>query len=108
MTETQRNWADARKRLAEAVRSAGFPEALTDLLAGELKSPGGMDRMASWMNLARPRSLEMVVDEMLAIRAELDAWRERKESQAAQAGITRWLNSAERWALEEEEEEAEE
>ena len=100
MTETQRSWASAQARLAAAVTGAGFPEELTGLLAKELKSPGAMDRMAAWLAQARPRSLETVVDEMLAIRGDLDAWKRKKESEAAQAGVTRWLNSRERWELE--------
>lgn len=96
MTEAQRAWAEARNRLAAAVRSAGFPGELADLLAKELRSPGAMDRMAAWIAQARPRSLESIVDEMLAIRAEIDAWARKKEGQSAQAGITRWLNSRER------------
>ncbi len=36
---------------------------------------------------------------MLAIRAEIDAWMEKKEGEAAQAGMTRWLNSRERREL---------
>ena len=104
MTETQRSWASARARLAAAVTGAGFPEELTGLLAKELKSPGAMDRMAAWLAQTRPRSLETVVDEMLAIRGDLDAWKQKKESEAAQAGMTRWLNSRERWELEDPEE----
>ena len=104
MTEAQRNWASARKRLADAVTSAGYPYELVDLLARELKSPGAMDRMASWLAQARPRSLETIVDEMLAIRAEMDAWIRKKESEAAQAGITGWLNNRERRELEDPEE----
>ena len=96
MTEAQRIWSGARKRLAAAVTSAGFPEELADLLAKELKSPKAIDRLASWMYLARPGSLETIVDEMLAIRTGIEAWAERKESQAAQTGITDWLNSRER------------
>ncbi len=34
----------------------------------------------------------MLVDEMLAICAEIDAWRERKGSRDAQAMYTAWLN----------------
>ena len=104
MTESQRIWANARNRLAGAVTSAGFPDELADLLAKELKSPKAIDRMTSWIYQARPRSLEMIVDEMLAIRADIDAWIRKKESEAAQAGITDWLNSTERWELEEPEE----
>ena len=80
MTEAQRVWAAARNRLTGAVRAAGFPEELSDLLAKELRSPRAIDRMTSWINQAHPRSLETIVDEMLAIRADLDAWAEKKES----------------------------
>ena len=104
MTEAQRIWSDARNRLAAAITAVGFPEELADLMARELKSPRAMDRMTSWLVQARPRSLETVVDEMLAIRADVDAWIRKKEGQAAQAGITSWLNSSERWRLDEEEE----
>ena len=38
----------------------------------------------------------MVVDEMLAICADIEAWRKKKESQEAQWGYTRWLNSDDR------------
>ena len=83
------------EELAEYQESKSMEE-LADLLAKELKSPKAIDRMASWIRLARPRSMEAVADEMLAIRAEIDAWAEKKESEAAQAGITDWLNSRER------------
>ena len=38
----------------------------------------------------------MIIDEMLAIRAEIDAWKEKKENREAQEGYSRWLNSAAR------------
>ena len=98
MTEQQWIWKNARDGLAEAVVSLGFPEELADLLAGQLKSPRAIDRMTSYLHLVRPRSMETIADEMLAICAETEAWREKKESEAAQAGINRWLNSDERWA----------
>ena len=104
MTKAQRTWAYARDRLASAVSSAGYPAELADLLAKELKSPKAIDRMAAWFDLARPRSMETIVDEMLAIRAEIDAWAAKKESEAARAGMTYWLNSRERMELEDPEE----
>ena len=96
--ESQRIWVQARKRLATAVASVGFPEELADLLAKQLQSPRAIDRMTSYLHMVRPRSMETIADEMLAICAETEAWREKKESEAAQAGINRWLNSDERWA----------
>ena len=104
MTPNQRNWAQARDRLAAAAASLGYPEELAVLLAKQLKSPGAMERMTAYLYRARPASLEMIVDEMLAICADIDAWREKKEGQEAQAGYSAWLNSETRRRNEEEQE----
>jgi len=93
MTSQQRAWAQERDRLAEAAASLGWPEELADLLAKQLKSPGAIRRMTSYLYQARPSSLETIVDEMLAINDSIEAWREKKESREAQAGYSAWLNS---------------
>ena len=93
MTPYHKLWAQARDRLAAEVVPLGYPEEFADLLARQLGSPKAIDRMAAWIRAARPGSMEMIVDEMLAIRDEIDAWREKKESLDAQAGYARWLNS---------------
>ncbi|MBR2571704.1 MAG: hypothetical protein IKE30_06195 [Clostridia bacterium] len=85
MTESQRIWAQARDRLVAAVTSRGFSAELAELMAGQLKSPKAIDRMTSYVRQASPCSEEMLVDEMLAICSEIDAWKERKASQEAQA-----------------------
>ena len=93
MTPNQRMWSEARKRLAGAVSELRYPEELAGLLAQQLGSPKAIDRMTSYLYQARPASLEMIMDEMLAICAEIEAWREKKESQEAQAGYNAWLRS---------------
>ena len=85
MTSNQQIWAQSRDRLVAAVTALGFSAELADLMAKQLGSPRAIDRMTSYVHQARPRSEEMLVDEMLAICAEIEAWRERKESQDAQA-----------------------
>ena len=102
-TLNQRMWAQARNRLAGTITSLGFPEEFADLLAKQLGSPKAIDRMTDWLYHVRPRSVEMVVDEMLAICSDIEAWKKKKESQEAQWGYTRWLNSETRWKNEEEE-----
>ena len=72
----------------------GYPAEFADLLAKQLGSPKAIDRLAAYIDQARPGSVEMIIDEMLAIRAEIDTWKEKKESQEAQAEYSRWLNSA--------------
>ena len=97
MTSNQRLWSLSRNDLVKAVTTLGYPEEFADLLAKQLGSPKAIDRMTSYIYHAKPQSLEMIVDEMLAITAEIDAWREKKESQEAQAGYNAWLRSEARW-----------
>ena len=96
MTENQRIWADSRNRLIRAVSSLGYPKELAELLARELRSPRAIDRMTSYLVGVRPPTMEMIVDEMLAIRADTEAWRAKIESREAQAGYNNWLRSEER------------
>jgi len=102
MTPNQRLWVQARDRLAGAVISLGYPEEFAGLLAKQLGSPKAIDRMTAYLEHARPGSVEMIVDEMLAINAEIEAWREKKESREAQAGYSAWLSSGSRLDNEEE------
>ena len=44
----------------------------------------------------KPKTEEMLVDEMLAIYEQIKTWREKKESEAAQWKYSMWLNSEER------------
>ena len=92
MTEYRKYWAQAKDRLVEAVVSSGFSKELAVLMARQLGSPKAIDRMTSYIHQAHPRTEEMLVDEMLAICAEIDAWREKKASQEAQAqyNYLRW------------------
>ena len=108
MMDARRRWAEARDRLAASVAALGFPAELADLLARQLGSPQAIDRLTSYVWQARPNSLETLVDETLAIRDEIAAWREKRDSREAQAGYSRWLNSRQRaeilWAEEDGEE----
>ena len=91
MTPNQYLWAQARDRLVAAVAEAGFSAELAELMARQLKSPKAIDRMVSYIRQAHPRTEEMLVDEMLAICAEIETWRQKKESQEAQARYNSWL-----------------
>ncbi len=85
MTENQRKWIRARDELVSAVTGLGFSAAMAEVIARELGSPKAIDSMTSWVRQARPRSEEMLADEMLAIRARIDAWKDKKASLEAQA-----------------------
>ena len=85
MTPNQYLWTQARDRLVAAVTGIGFSAELAELMARQLGSPKAIDRMVSYIHQARPRTEEMLVDEMLAIKGEIDTWRKKKEAEEAQA-----------------------
>ena len=85
MTFEQREWSIAREDLVQAITFLGFSDELGNEIAKTLGSPKAIRRMISYLRQVRPDSVELVVDEMLAIRSEIDAWRDRKEAQDANA-----------------------
>ncbi len=91
MTPNQYLWSQARDRLVVAVTDIGFSAELAELMAKQLGSPKAIDRMVSYIRQTHPRTEEMLVDEMLAICAEIKTWRQKKESQEAQARYNSWL-----------------
>ena len=49
--------------------------------------------MTAYLNYEKPKTEEIVVDEMLAIRSEIDAWREKKAAEEANEAYNRMLYS---------------
>lgn len=96
MTPQQFLFSQARDRLVSAVTSIGFPPELGDLCARQIGSPKGIDRLSSYIYNVRPKSEELLVDEMLAIAEQIQGWRYKKESEEAQWRYNMWLNSEER------------
>ena len=96
MTPNQKMWSFSRNQLAKAVASLGYPEEFADLLAKQLGSPKAIDRLASYIRQAQPDSVEMIVDEMVAIQEEIAAWRDKKDYREAHERYNTWLNSDER------------
>ena len=91
MTPNQYLCAQARDQLVAAVTGVGFSAELAELMARQLGSPKAIDRMVSYIRQAHPRTEEMLVDEMLSSCAEIETWRQKKESQEAQARYNSWL-----------------
>ena len=85
MTSNQYLWSQSRDRLVAAVTGLGYSAELAELMARELGSPKAIDRMTSYIRQARPRTEEMLVDEMLATKEEIETWRRKKEAEEAQA-----------------------
>ena len=86
-------WLQARDDLVRELASLKFPEELGELIARQLGSPKAIHRMCSYLRQVKPRSAEEVVDEMLAISSEIDAWHRKKESETANAHYNEYLQS---------------
>lgn len=85
-------WARSHDEVVKAVGELGFPEALGDQVARQLGSPKAMERMLAYLYNVKPRSAELIVDEMLAICSDIDRWRDKKASEEANARYNEILN----------------
>ena len=83
MTDNQQEWLTTKQRLVAAVKQLGFPEELGEQMAKQLGSPKAMERMLSYLYNVKPESVELVVDEMLAICSDIESWRDKKASEEA-------------------------
>ncbi|MBR1674081.1 MAG: hypothetical protein IJ703_03880 [Eubacterium sp.] len=86
-------WLESRDALVASIKQLGFPEELGYEIAKQLGSPKAMRRMQAYLYNVRPESAELIVDEMLAILTDIDAWRTKKESLEANARYNEVLNS---------------
>ena len=92
MTFEQQEWIRAKSEMINSLTELGFPKELGDEIAKNLGSPKAMWRMTSYLDKVRPERVEMVVDEMLAIRTEIESWRSKKAAEEANAKYNEMLN----------------
>ena len=91
--DSKSNWRSAYDRLIKALTSLGFPAELGDMIARDIGSPKGIERMTSYLYHVRPESIELIGDEMIAIKSDIDRWRDRKESLKANEAYNNVLNN---------------
>ena len=91
MMDHKQMWTRARDDLVDALERLGFCEELGDAIARHLGSPKAIERMIAYLHYVKPKTEELVVDEMLAIRSEIDAWRDKKASEEANAAYNEML-----------------
>ncbi|MBQ4312363.1 MAG: hypothetical protein II773_12305 [Oscillospiraceae bacterium] len=86
------SWKKSRDRLVSSLTALGYPEELGDVIAKHIGSPKGIERMISYLNNVRPDKFELIADEMICIKDEIDTWRDRKASQHANSVYNEMLN----------------
>ncbi len=92
-------WSQSRDELVHVIRELGFPAEPGDAVAKHLGSPKAMERMTAYLHYVKPQKAELIADEMLAIRSEIDAWKDKKASRNASVRYNEMLY----YGLEEEE-----
>ena len=86
-----KEWIRTKDRLVQTIVRLGFREDLGLAVAKSLGSPKAMERMISYLVNVKPKTEELVVDEMLAICSEIAAWKEKKASEEANAKYNEML-----------------
>ena len=86
-------WARTKQQLVSEIKKLGFPESLGNEVAVNLGSPKAMERMIAYLYYVKPRSAELIVDEMLAICSDIDRWKKKKASEAANAAYNEMLDA---------------
>lgn len=84
-------WRCVSENLISTIVSLGFPEELGKAVVRNLGSPKAMERMTSYLHNVKPKKAELIVDEMLGIMSEIAAWRDKKESQKANAAYNEFM-----------------
>ena len=87
------SWSRSRDRLADSLDALGYPKELADIIAEHIGNPKGIERMIAYLDYVKPGNVELVVDEMLAIKSEIDRWREKKEFEIANSEYNMVLNN---------------
>ena len=72
-----------RNELVSETERLGFPTELGDQIARQLGGIKAMERMISYLHYVKPRSAELIVDEMLAICSDIGEWRKKKSCEEA-------------------------
>jgi len=70
-----------RTALIDKICRMGHPREFAELIASELGTEKQMARMISYLVQFRPASAETIADEMLAIKAEFEKYRNKKAAE---------------------------
>ena len=81
-----------QNQLNEEIRRLDLPVEFALVLAGELKTEKMISRMVGYLRHMPKASPEEIADEMLAILADRDTWREKKINEFYNGRYNQYLN----------------
>ena len=80
-----------REQLVSQIQRMGYPRELGEAIAKGLGGEKSMRRMLGYLQSAKPRSAEEIVDEMLAIQSDVRSWVKKKEAEEANMAYNQLL-----------------
>lgn len=86
------SYMETYTKLLIASAKLGFPEEFGKLIAKNLGSEKAMNRMTEYLVKVKPRSPELVADEMLAIMEDRNRWAAKKEAEDINSKYNEFLN----------------
>ena len=89
--DSRDEWVRTKQDLVSEIKKLGFPESLGNEVAVNLGSPKAMERMIAYLHYVKPRTAELIVDEMLAICSDIDTWHNKKAAEEANAKYNQML-----------------
>ena len=82
-----------RQSIIAVIERKGLPEEFGALIADSLGTEKTMTRMLSYLVRLGPASAEEIADEMLAIKAEFEGYRQKKINEYYNIQMNRLMNS---------------
>lgn len=90
---TRETFLDAYHELLRVLNDYGIPAEVSKMIAGNLRSERSLRRMTSYIRNGRPRTMEDIADEMLAIMEDNERWKQKRQFEESNARYNEWLNS---------------
>lgn len=86
------NLSDSQKHLLKELLDRNYDEKLCEIIVNQLNSDISANRMIGYLYYHNDLPIEEVVDEMLAIISDRDAWIKKKNMEYNQAKWNQYLN----------------
>ena len=80
------------EKLIDILKKRGFPAEFGTIIAGTLKSEKAINRMIAYILEFNPTRPEDIADEMLAIQADIEKWKQKKATEYYNAKYNQLLN----------------
>lgn len=83
---------DAMQDLIRILEQMGYPREFGIAIGNELHSEKMIMRMCGYLRSAKPKRPEDIVDEMLAIKSDVDRWVSKKKAEYTNSRLNEYMN----------------